>query len=160
MGKLKKDRVILIGALAVIASAYLILINLPAQPATETVGEVTGAGVTDTGIQFTGNLIHEEPINEQANEHVFSLQLAERTRLAVQGAFQQPITLIVLSETYYQAWQRDREVKTNAAYLKDKESFYKRFDVNQGEGGTYYFIIQSQNGNINGEVSVTELAKL
>jgi hypothetical protein len=159
MGKLKTDRLMLVSAVAVIIIVSIILTNYGGKTTSEA-GEVTGAGITDTSIQFTGSTLYEETINKQAIEHVFSLNLEERRRLVVQGEFQQQVTIIVMSEMYYRIWQREREVTISMIYLKDKESIYKRFDVNEGAAGTYYFIIQSQNGNINGRIELIELAKL
>lgn len=111
-------------------------------------------------IRFTGNIIHEEKINEEGM-YIFNKELLEKSRLGLEGSFEQPVTFLVLHESYYNAWLRDGVVKTHKDYIKDPtDIFSTRIDINENEGGVFYFIIQSEEGKINGEVKIIELAKL
>lgn len=123
--------------------------------------EVEDASDTGSGIQFTGNLIFTEIINRGENIYIFNRTLEERTRLVIEGSFEQPVTFVLLTEPYYSDWLRERVVKTHNGYIKDPtEEFSVRVDINENAGGVYYFIIQSQQSGISGEVKIFEVAKL
>lgn len=127
----------------------------------EIVAETPKTPETGSGVQFTGYLIHEERIDREGNTYIFNQSLEERRRLVIEGSFEQPVTFVLMAETYYRQWLRDNKGKTNKAYVKDPvEKFYTRLDINENEGGVYYFIIQSQENGINGGIKVFELAKL
>jgi hypothetical protein len=116
---------------------------------------------TGSGIQFTGNLIFTERINREENIYIFNRTLEERTRLVIEGDFEQPVRFVLLTEPYYSNWLRERIVKTHNGYVKDPtEGFSIRVDINENAGGVYYFIIQSLENKINGEVKIFGVAKL
>jgi len=109
-------------------------------------------------IIFTGRLIAEKDIDSE-KEEIFPLMLAEKKRIAIEGSFEKPVTLLVLTEPYYSAWLQERIVKTNAAYAKDKDKFSIMVDINEGAGREYYFIIYSPDP-IKGKLTVIDFADL
>jgi hypothetical protein len=127
-------------------------------------GVVTEAGETQdtgSGVQFTGILLHGEEINSEENTYIFNLTLEERRRVVIEGSFEQPVTFVLLAESYYSSWLRNRVVGVHNGYIKEPaEEFSIRTDINENAGGIYYFIIQSRENKINGEVKIFELAKL
>lgn len=123
--------------------------------------ETSEAPETGSGVQFTGNLIYGERINKEDILHIFNRTLEERRRLVIEGSFEQPVTFVLLQEFYYNNWLRERIVKTHRGYIKEPaEEFSIRTDINENAGGVYYFIVQSQENEIRGEIKVFEVAKL
>ena len=116
---------------------------------------------TPTTVKSTGGGIYETQIDEQDNTAIFEVNLNEKIRATINVNFQQPVSLLVLTEPYYSRWLRDRQVRTYTAYVKNfQNQFSARFDINEGAGGIHYFIIQSQSEGIKGTVKIVESAKL
>ncbi len=171
MGETKSRNMILLGVsvLIVIGAAFLIYSGDITEFSFRAIEKPEGGEViadaetpdTGSGIQFTGNLIFTEIINRGENIYIFNRTLEERTRLVIEGSFEQPVTFVLLTEPYYSNWLRERVVKTHNGYIKDPtDKFSTRVDINENAGGVYYFILQSQQSGISGEVKIFEVAKL
>ena len=152
MAKIRKARILTITIIALVIATYLLATNTPTQQAVEETELPL--------VEFSVNLLRRETINTQETEHVFSIDLNERTRFVVEGTFENPVSFILLSEQYYPNWVESRVVGISVVYIKDYEKdFYARFDVNEGAGGKYYLITQSLTP-INGEIRLFQVAKL
>ncbi len=130
--------------------------NFPGQAITDTEKQTTG-----TRIQPVGSWIFEKTISADENLYIFNHDLEERTRIVIEGSFEQPVTFLLLTEPYYSIWLREHTVKTNVVFIKDyKKEFSTRVDINEDAGGVHYFVIQSQENKMSGELKIFKLANL
>lgn len=159
--KFRKENLGLIASLVFICVILLFSLYFVEKP--KTTDGITGMAPVKKsgGVVFTGNLVYLETIQKDSGEYIFSMDLEDRKRYVIEGTFNQPVNLLVLEESYYNAWTQDRKLKIYAAYVKDHaKELYSRFDINEGAAGTYYVILRSKENILSGDLRIIEVADL